>query len=176
MIDAELHQRFARDIAAHRGILFKLAFSYGPRGDERADLIQDMLLQLWHAYPRFEPGRVAFSTWMYRVAMNVAISAHRQRSRHVAEHLPLEELGLDIAEAERFWDARSDNLRTLDRLIAALDELSRALILLFLDGRETEEIAAILGLSPSNVTTRLSRLKTKLQAQFAAGSAKENTP
>lgn len=175
MSDAALHDRFARDIAAHKGILFKLAYSYGPRGDERADLIQDMLLQLWHAYPRFEPGRVAFSTWMYRVAMNVAISAHRHHSR-AAEHIPLEDFGLDIAEAERFWDARSDNMRTLDRLIAALDELSRALILLFLDGREADEIAAILGLSSSNVTTKLSRLKTRLQAQFAAATAPEKKP
>ena len=176
MSDAALHDRFARDIAAHKGILFKLAYSYGPRGDERADLIQDMLLQLWHAYPRFEPGRVAFSTWMYRVAMNVAISAHRHHSRRAAEHLLLEDFGLDIAEAERFWDARSDNMRTLDRLIAELDELSRALILLFLDGREADEIAAILGLSPSNVTTKLSRLKTRLQAQFAAATAPEKKP
>lgn len=167
MSDADLHPRFVADLAAHQGILFKVAYSYGRAAEARADLIQDMVLALWTAYPRFDPGRgVAFSTWMYRVAMNVAISAHRGRPR--VEHLPLEEFGLDIAEAERLWDARSDNMRTLDRLIADLDELNRALILLFLDGRETEEIAAVLGLSTSNVTTKLSRLKQKLQAQFAA--------
>lgn len=167
----ELHARFAAEVAEHRGILLQLAHAYGARGPDRADLVQEMLLQLWRAYPGFDPARgAAFSTWMYRVALNVAISAHRHQQRRAAEHLPLEDFGLELAEAERFWDQRSDNMRTLDALIAALGELDRALILLFIDGREPAEMAGILGLSVSNVSTRVTRLRHKLQTQFAAAT------
>lgn len=159
-----------QQLAAHKRILFKLAYSYCPKPEERPDLIQDMVLELWSAYPRFDAALAQFSTWMYRVAMNVAISAHR-RSRPAHEQVPLEDFGLDIAEAERLYDSQSDRMRTLDRLIAQLDEMNRALILLFLDGHDHAAIASILGLNAGTVATRLTRIKQRLQTQFAAESA-----
>jgi RNA polymerase sigma-70 factor (ECF subfamily) len=156
--------------------LFKVAWGYCRHADDRADLIQEMTLQLWRAYPVYQAERASFSTWMYRVAMNVAISAHRQGLRADAEHVPLDEFGLDVAQAERLYDTRSDQMRTLDKLINELDEMSRALVLLFLDGRDAPEIGAILGLSTTNVTTRLTRVKQKLQTLFAQADQPKARP
>jgi RNA polymerase sigma-70 factor (ECF subfamily) len=88
----------------------------------------------------------------------------------VRDTLPLEEFGLDIAEADQLYNAQSDNMRTLDKLISELDELNRALILLFMDGHDNDEIASIMGLSTANVATRMTRIKQKLQARFAEGN------
>lgn len=84
------------------------------------------------SYPSYLPAKAAFSTWMYRVAMNVAISTQRQSGLRAGEHLPLDELGIDLAEAELVRDSRSDNMRTLDRLLHELDEPSCALVPLLL--------------------------------------------
>ena len=165
-MDQEL---FLQQLAQHKRLLYKVAYSYCRHAEDRRDLVQDMVVQLWRACPGFDE-RVLFSTWMYRIAMNVAISHYRNESRQVRDTVPLEEFGLDIAEADQLFIAQSDNMRTLDKLIAELDELNRALILLFMDGHSNEEIASIMGLTATNVATRMSRIKQKLQTRFAEGN------
>ncbi|MCH8619783.1 RNA polymerase sigma factor [Undibacterium sp. TS12] len=164
-MDQEL---FLQHLAQHKRLLYKVAHGYCRHAEDRRDLVQDMVVQLWRAYPGFD-GRVQFSTWMYRIAMNVAISHYRSEARQVRDTVPLEEFGLDIAEADQLFNAQSDNMRTLDKLIRELDELNRALILLFMDGHGNEEIASIMGLTATNVATRMSRIKQKLQSRFAEG-------
>lgn len=89
--------------------------------------------------------------------------------------MPLEEYGLDIAAADALFD--SDNMRALRQMINGLDELNRALILLFLEGFSSEEIAEVVGISASNVSTRINRLKTKLQTAFhELNTTKEGKP
>ena len=91
--------------------------------------------------------------------------------------MPLEEYGLDIAAAESLFDNESDNMRVLRQMINGLDELNRALILLFLEGFSSEEIAEVVGISASNVSTRINRLKTKLQTAFRdLNTTKEGKP
>jgi RNA polymerase sigma factor (sigma-70 family) len=162
---------FIQALSQHKRILYKLAYSYCRTTEDRHDLVQEMTMQLWRSYPQFD-HRVLFSTWMYRVAMNVAISHVRQQSHPLRvtislDTIPFDEFGLDLSEVDQYMSTQSDNMRVLDLLIRELDELSRALILLFLDGFDYEEIAGILGISASNVSTRLNRLKQKLQTQFA---------
>jgi RNA polymerase sigma factor (sigma-70 family) len=157
---------FIQALSEHKRILYKLAYSYCRTTEDRHDLVQEMTMQLWRSYPQFD-HRVLFSTWMYRVAMNVAISHVRQESHPLRDTVPFDEFGLDLNEVDQYMSTQSDNMRVLDQLIRELDELSRALILLFLDGFQYEEIASILGISASNVSTRLNRLKQKLQTQFA---------
>ena len=70
-------EAFLQLLDAHKGILYKVANAYCVRREERGDLVQDIIVELWRAYPRFEPTRAAVSTWMYRIALNVAISARR---------------------------------------------------------------------------------------------------
>ncbi len=165
-MDEEL---FLQQLAMHKRLLYKVAYSYCRHAEDRRDLVQEMVMQLWRSFRSFDQ-RVQFSTWMYRIAMNVAISHYRSEARQVRDTLPLEEFGLDIAEAEQLYSAQSDNMRTLDKLISELDELNRALILLFMDGHDNDEIASIMGLSIANVATRMTRIKQKLQARFAEGN------
>ena len=158
--DATTQQQFAEVLERNRGLVFKVANGYGRDADDRADLAQEIAAQLWRAWPAYDPSR-ALATWMYRIALNVAISHLRGRSRHDAHHVPLDESHEAIEGAAE--DADADRLRTLQQLIACLDPLDRALVLLYLDERSHREIAEILGLSETNVATRIGRLKQRLR-------------
>ena len=159
---------FSGLVERHRAIVLKVAHVYAPSADEREDVAQEILLQLWRAFPRYDRTR-RFSTWMYRVALNVGISyarraGHRRRGyeQYVAE-----------PEADRRREPvvdRDAQVRELERFIADLDELSRALVLLHLEDRPHREIAQILGISESNVGTRLSRLKQRMRRELAPSS------
>lgn len=164
---ATLTKEFLARLENHKRILYKVAYMYCRDREDRQDLVQEMLIQLWRSYGRFD-DRVQFSTWMYRIAVNVAISHYRHEGRRIRDTLPLEEYGLDIAAADQLFDDAGDNMRVLRQLIDAMDELNRALILLFLEGFSSEEIAEIVGISASNVSTRINRIKTKLQTEFNA--------
>lgn len=157
---------FLRQLDAHKGILYKIANAYCARREDRGDLIQDMVVELWRAWPRFD-GRAAFSTWMHRIAVNVAISLFRGNSRRVRDALPLEDFGMDLAAADRVLDAEGDDLRALHQMIARLDAINRALILLYLEGYGHDEIADMVGLTPTNVATRINRIKQRLQKDYA---------
>jgi RNA polymerase sigma factor (sigma-70 family) len=159
-------QRFSALLQEHRAILHKVAFGYCREGEDRADLVQDMAVELWRSFPRFD-GRVKFSTWAYRVAMNVAISRFRGEGRRLRDTTPIDDLAIEPGSEDPFFDGASDNMRVLRRLVDGLDELNRALILLYLDGHSSEEIADVLGISPGNVATRMNRLRQRLQDEFA---------
>ena len=153
--------RFEALLARHRGIVFKVTNTYCRDAEERRDLAQEICTQLWRAYPRFDEAR-SFSTWMYRVALNVAISHSRSaslRGRYLAS--------LDAAALEATPDQAAhepdDRVRELYRVIDQLDDFHRALLLLYLEGRAYREISEILGISETNVATKLNRLKQRLR-------------
>ncbi len=124
-----------------------------------------MIIQLWQSFHRFD-GRSLFFTWMYRVAINTAISYHRTKRRQTRDAVPLEEVELEVVAADPPLEAPGDDVRLLHQMIAGLDALNRALIILYLDGHSHAVMAEILGLTPSNVATRLSRIKQKLQREY----------
>src|SRR6187549_133060 len=101
------HDAFLALLQPHRAILYKVANAYCARREERGDLIQDIVIELWRAFPRFD-ARAAFSTWMHQIAVNVAISHFRGASRRVRDALPIEEFGMDLAAADRAMDADHD--------------------------------------------------------------------
>ena len=160
-------ERFLALLDAHKGILYKVGNGYCRNKDDRGDLIQDIVIQLWRSFPRYDPAQ-RFSTWMYRIAINVAISAHRSEGRRVHDTVPIEDFGIELAAADDAMESASDDVRRLRRLIGDLGELDRALIILFLDGHTYDEIAEILGISPTNASTRVGRVKDKLQQAWAA--------
>jgi RNA polymerase sigma factor (sigma-70 family) len=125
--------------------------------------VQDIAVQLWRSFPGFD-GRAAPSTWAWRVATNVAISHRRQERRRLRDTLPLD-FAYDIAD-ETFADDTAPS-RELRALIDTLDDMSRALVLFYLEGFDHAEIAALLGTTASNVGTRLDRIKARLKAQLA---------
>lgn len=160
-------ERFLALVEEHKRILYKVANAYCRNREDRPDLIQDIVLQLWRSFGSFD-DRARFSTWMYRIAMNVAISTYRSERRRIRDALPIEELGLDLAAADRATDDASDEVRLLHQLIQRLDVMNRALIVLFLDGYGHDAIAEIVGISTSNVATRLHRIKQQLQRDAGA--------
>lgn len=157
---------FASLLAAHRGIVLKVAASYARTPEDRADLAQDIAMQLWQAWPAYDPART-FSTWMYRVALNVAISWQRRETHR--RHEPLDEAAHDgIAGALDVDVEARERLELLQRAMASLGAIDRALLLLHLDGCSHRESADVLGTSEGNVATRLGRIKTQLRRHVGA--------
>jgi RNA polymerase sigma factor (sigma-70 family) len=168
--------RFLALLQEHRAILYKVAFGYCRNREDRDDLVQEMAIQLWRSFSRYD-GRVKFSTWAYRVAMNVAISHFRGEGRRIRDTLPFDEVAYELAVDDQPAEKAGDNMRVLRRLIDGLDELNRALVLLYLEGHTSDEIAEIVGISPGNVTTRINRVKSELQRGFARlDKSQETTP
>jgi RNA polymerase sigma-70 factor (ECF subfamily) len=164
----DAHREFADLLDRHRGIVLKVAGSYAANPEDRADLAQDIAAQLWRAWPSYAPDRPV-TTWMYRIALNVAISHLRGRSLRDRHHVPYDEaLHADGDQGAAIDDDHEtgQRLRMLERVIAALPPLDRALMLLYLDERSQREIADVLGISESNVSTRISRLKQRLRDEF----------
>ncbi|MQP77078.1 sigma-70 family RNA polymerase sigma factor [Stenotrophomonas sp. MYb238] len=156
---------FADLLERHRGILAKVAGSYARQREDREDLMQEIAVQLWRAWPSYDPSR-AFSTWMYRIALNVAISQLRGRMRAPGLAAAAED-GLDALPDPAPHDPeRSRQLGRLYRFIHALPPLERALMLLYLEERPQREIAEVLGLSETNVATKIGRLKARLRNEL----------
>lgn len=159
-----LQGRFQRLLERHRGIVLKVAHAYCRHPEDRRDLIQEISTQLWRAFPGYDTGR-PFATWMYRVALNVAISQVRiaaGRSRH---HVALDDAAwAQVPAADT--DGEHERRQLLNQALERLDPMHRALLLLYLEERSQREIAEVLGISESNVATRLHRLRQRLREMF----------
>jgi RNA polymerase sigma factor (sigma-70 family) len=150
----------------HRAILVKVANAYCRDTTSREDLIQEIATQLWRAHSRFD-GRGSFSTWMYRIAVNVAISFYRTERRkaskvELADRATLEE----VATPQETGNGEA--LTLLREFVDRLDDLNRALMILYLDDNSYAEIAAILGISETNVATKIGRIKGRLKDEIGA--------
>jgi RNA polymerase sigma-70 factor (ECF subfamily) len=158
-------KQFESLLQPHGGIIRKVAFGYARNESDRKDLMQDILLQLWKAYPRYSPDR-PFSTWMYRIALNVSISYLRKHSRPGREMVRFDELQHDIAPEQSISPEMEERLTILRQLMMKYPPLDRALLLLYLDDRSYREIAYVLGLTETNVATKLSRLRERLRNEL----------
>ena len=156
---------FAALLQRHRGIVYKVAGTYARGADDREDLAQEIAAALWRAWPRYDPAR-SFSTWMYRVALNVGISHLRGDGRRRRHMVPLDDALHDVAAAGDNHE-HDQHLRLLQGFMATLDPLNRALLLLYLEDRSAREIGDVLGISPSNVGTRIGRLKQRIRDHVA---------
>ena len=165
--------RFAALLEQHRGIAFKVAATYCRHHDDRQDLAQEIAAQLWRAFPGYDPARL-FSTWMYRIALNVAIS-HVRSAGSRAPVVSLDEeyreerdshpgFAVDDGTAQHEADQQ---LRALYAVIDRQSPMDRALLLLWLEDRSQREIAEVIGISESNVATKLNRLKQRIREQLA---------
>ena len=168
---ADTERLFHDQVGSHRGILFKVCNLYGTSHEDREDLAQEILIQLWRSFSAFD-GRCAFSTWMYRVALNTAISWLRHdtlRRKHIE---PAEERLLIALPARK---AHSDELRLLYGLIDGLDPMQKAMIMLYLDGNSHQEIGEVLGITASNVSTRMNRLKNEWKQKIGQRPGQEKS-
>jgi RNA polymerase sigma-70 factor, ECF subfamily len=162
---AGLREQFAVLLARHAGVVRKIAATYCRDRDDRADLAQEIAYQLWRAYPRYDPAR-PFATWMYRIALNVAISHVRTASRERRHTVPYDEDLHDVAAAAVDHETRQQIAR-METAIAGLDPIDRALLVLYLDDHSHRAIGEILGISETNAGTKIGRLKERLRKALA---------
>jgi RNA polymerase sigma factor (sigma-70 family) len=159
VVDEEI---FTRLLEQHAGIIRKVAFGYSNTFADRQDLTQEITLQLWRSYPRYSPDR-PFSTWMYRIALNVAISFLRRHTHPVRQTLSLEENEIELVDESTGMIEPDKRIPLLQQVIASLVPLDRGLMLLYLDDHSYREIAAVLGITETNVATKLNRLKQRVR-------------
>ena len=156
--------KFIQIVKENRNLIFKICYSYCRDPENRKDLEQEILLQLWKSFEKFD-GRVKISTWIYRITLNTAISFYRNDKRHGGNTISIDEsiislssLGYDLEQNE--------NISLLYQFIDKFNKIDKALILLYLDNNKYKEIADILGISETNVATKISRIKKILKKQF----------
>ena len=156
-------ETFITAINQHKALIFKVASVYTNSIEDRNDLSQEIIYQLWKSFDSFKQ-QSSLSTWMYRVAMNTAIY-HFKVSKRKINALALHEQPFDIADVS---DAGiEERWRLLKQQIDQLNLLDKGIVILYLDNKGYEEIAQIIGISASNVGTKLSRIKEKLKEQLS---------
>jgi RNA polymerase sigma factor (sigma-70 family) len=159
-----LKKEFVDIIAQNQGIIHKICNLYANNAEDKQDLFQDIVFQLWKAFPAFR-GEAKISTWMYQVALNTAITGFKKSKRRVetqsmSEHIP------EIPQ-NTHYEELEEKLRTLYEAINLLDTIEKAIIMLYLEDNSYQEIALIIGITESNVGVKINRIKAKLKKILA---------
>ncbi len=151
---------FLQLISENKGILFKICKIYQEDPDDRDDLLQEMVLQLWLAFGSFR-GESKFGSWMYRVSLNTAIAFFKKQKRRPDQ----EQLPQDFEPAEELSLAgeKENQLALFYKAVQQLGKVEKALIYLYMENQPYEEIAANLGITEGNVRVRINRIKNKLK-------------
>ena len=156
----ELEQKFAKELESHQSIIHKVCRSYTNNDAAHKDLFQEITIQLWKAYPKFR-GESKFSTWMYRVAFNTAISLYRKSKRSVETTQIYD--NLKELEYHGYDNEKDKQLDLLYKAIYSLNDIEKALALMYLEDKSYREIAKTLGISEVNARVKMNRTKTKLK-------------
>lgn len=155
-----LQQKFVQLIEQNQGIIYKVAHAYCKDPEDQKDLAQEIILQLWKSFENYSP-EFKFSTWMYRICLNVSIS-HLRKKKVRDKHQASQDFRRAIIHRESS-EPMEQEIKCLQQFVQQQKEIDKALLLLFLDGNSYAEIASILDVSTSNVGTKMSRLKEKLK-------------
>jgi len=155
-------EKFIAAIKTNEGIIYKMASIYTNTIDDRNDLIQEIIYNLWKSFDSFN-DKSNFSTWMYRVAMNVAIYNLKTAKRKIIT-VPIAGQYLDFNEDEN--SHFEEKLNLLKQHLDNLNLLDKGIVMLYLENKSYQEIADIIGLSESNVGTKIARIKEKLKKQI----------
>ena len=153
---------FIKAIKENERLIYKVASIYTDCTDDRDDLVQEIIYNLWKSFEQFKQNS-SLSTWMYRVAMNVSIY-YLKKNKRQADSVAIDSEVLNIKDTDKA--EIDDNLRNLQKHIANLNLLDKGIVMLYLENKSHEEIASITGLSKSNVGTKLNRIKEKLKVQL----------
>lgn len=157
-------QFFQEIIERHKGILLKVARVYCRNENDRQDLIQEMMIQIWQSVHKYN-DQFKISTWLYRISLNVAISFYRNNSTRAYRFTVLNEKMTEIPTEDKAETEQQLNL--LEQFISELKAIDKALMILYLEDKNHAEIAEILGMSISNVGTKVGRIKEKLKTRFS---------
>ena len=151
-----LETAFAQMVKEHKSTIYTVCFMFSKDADEVNDLFQEVLINLWQGFASFE-GKSKIDTWIWKVSFNTCISQERKKKRTSA--IPLS-MGIDLFNDK---DDDTKQVKMLYERIHRLKPFDRAIVLLWLEGMPYDEIAAIVGISPKNVSVRLYRIKEELK-------------
>ena len=159
-MDKELEDKFLKDFENNQNIVHKVCRIYTTNQNAHNDLFQEVAIQLWKNYPKFR-GDSKFSTWMYRVALNTAISLYRKSIRRIKTQ-DIDNVSFKI-ESTEYDDTQDVQLQYLYSAIRTLSDIDRALIFLYLEDKSYREISSALGISEVNARVKMNRAKEKLK-------------
>jgi RNA polymerase sigma-70 factor (ECF subfamily) len=155
----EEEKKFIDLINGNQGLIHKVCIMYENDPDARNDLFQEIVLQLWRSFPSFR-GEAKITTWMYRIALNTAISGFRKQTRYVKTE-DLQEAHFNISDYS--GDEREEDSQRLQWAIRQLTEIERAMIMMALEEVPYDEIAETIGITQNNVRVRMNRIREKLR-------------
>ena len=155
-------KEFLELVEAHKGIIHKISRMYMDAEDDQQDLTQEIIYQLWKSFQTFSE-QSKLSTWIYRVALNVAIY-QLKKSRKIISTVPIDKQALNYHE--QAGDEMEEKWKVFRQQIENLHLLDKGIVLLYLDNKSYEEIAEIIGISKTNVGTKLQRIKERLKNQI----------
>ncbi len=151
-------QNFIRIINSNQGIVKSLCKAYYTSHDDQKDAFQDIVLQLWKSFDTFR-GDSEISTWVYRVSLNTLLA----KARKDRNKIMTESLALDLIKPIAMVDGDRELLALV---IQSLKDIDKAIVILYLEGYKNKEISQMLSITPTNVSTRLNRVKSELKAKF----------
>ncbi|WP_149277520.1 RNA polymerase sigma factor [Pareuzebyella sediminis] len=159
-MNKELEHQFVTELESNQNIVHKVCTLYTSNREAHNDLFQEITIQLWKAYPKFR-GESKFSTWMYRVALNTAITLYRKSKRSVQTQ-DYESVIFKI-KADEYDATEEEQLQLMYKAIRQLGDIDKALVFLFLENKSYSEISETLGISEVNARVKMNRVKTKLR-------------
>jgi len=159
-LDKELEHSFIEQMRKHQNIVHKVCRLYTNNQDAHNDLFQEITIQLWKAYPKFR-GDSKFSTWMYRVGLNTAITLYRKSKRRIKTEA-FDALQYKIKSTE-YDDTEEQQLKLLYDAVHQLNDIEKALVFLYLEDKDYREISTTLGISEVNARVKMNRVKKKLR-------------
>lgn len=159
-MNKELEHQFVSELESNQNIVHKVCSLYTNDAHAHNDLFQEISIQLWKAYPKFR-GESKFSTWMYRVALNTAITLYRKSKKRVKTQ-EYDSVLFKI-KADQYDDTQERQLKLMYGAIKQLNDIDKALVFLYLENKDYAEISATLGITEVNARVKMNRIKNKLR-------------
>lgn len=157
---------FAQLLEQHQNILHKICKLYTVDIDSHKDLFQEIVIQIWKAYPKFR-GEAKFTTWAYRIGLNTAISLYRGSKRKITT--VDWDNSLQNIKYEEYNAEEENQLKQLYAAVRQLNDIEKALVYMYLEDKDYTEISETLGISEVNARVKMNRIKTKLKEIIAKG-------
>ena len=159
-MNKELEHKFVTELETNQNIVHKVCSLYTSDKDAHNDLFQEITIQLWKAYPKFR-GDSKFSTWMYRVALNTAITLYRKSKRRVTTQ-NYDSVIFKI-KTDEYDPTEEQQLKLMYNAIRELGDIDKALVFLYLEEKDYSEISETLGITEVNARVKMNRIKNKLR-------------
>jgi RNA polymerase sigma-70 factor (ECF subfamily) len=154
----EAEKQFERHLTENELLIYKVCRLYASSHADRQDLFQEIVIQLWKAFPKFN-GQAKFSTWLYRVAINTAISGLRKQKNYIVSYEP----ATLPHYVEDHTGLEEEQLKELHEAIEQLNQVEKAVVMLYMEDKTYEEMEEILGITQGNLRVKMNRIKEKLR-------------